>query len=291
MRSTTMRGTGQTLTPRTEQLDLSKTVWAVLPSISLPTAERFLSPTTTRLAPTSSIASRIASAGSLVFPSWETSTPTPATLRSAVSSASAEVGVYTGLMLDSPRLELTTRRSSERSLASSPARARTASPSGVGTYPTTIVMIASQMEMDGQPRPVGRDNLPAPTAVDEPGHEAFPAIASTMIAAAASTARATSPSGGNSSERPTTRPRTASWRRVRPHEARSAWGSGPGTPPSTTHGSVVAPYTISGSSQDGIFSQVNALVVPRADATVTARASEALSLRSARCPDASRRYG
>ena len=41
-----------------------------------------------------------------------------------------------------------------------------------------------------------------------------------------------------------------------PHDARSAAGSGPGTPPSTTQGSVVAPKTVSESSHDGIFSQV-----------------------------------
>ena len=85
-----------------------------------------------------------------------------------------------------------------------------------------------------------------------------------------------------------TSPRTASWRSVRPHEARSASGSGPGTPPSTTQGSVVAPYTTSGSSHEGIFSQVHALVVPSAEATVTARASEAVSLRRDSRPEASR---
>jgi hypothetical protein len=44
IRSTTTRGTSQILTPRTEQEAFSMTVWAVLPSISLPTAERFFEP-------------------------------------------------------------------------------------------------------------------------------------------------------------------------------------------------------------------------------------------------------
>ncbi len=48
----------------------------------------------------------------------------------------------------------------------------------------------------------------------------------------------------------------------RPHDSRSLAGSGPGTPPSTTHGRVVAPKTASGSSHEGIFNQVCALVAP-----------------------------
>ena len=107
------------------------TVWAVLPSTSLPTAVRFLSPTTTRLAPTSSAAARIESAGS-AFSLCCTSMSTPLPRRSATSRLSADVCGYVGPTPDSPRVELTTTSFSARSRASSPARESAASPSGVG---------------------------------------------------------------------------------------------------------------------------------------------------------------
>ena len=82
---------GQTRTPSTEQRARSITVWAVLPSTSLPTAERFFSPTTTRLAFTASAAARISSAASPERSRCCTSTSTPSAFRSATSRISADV--------------------------------------------------------------------------------------------------------------------------------------------------------------------------------------------------------
>src|SRR3954454_11529765 len=157
--------------------------------------------------------------------------------------------------------------------------AEPAGPDDSHTDPALFVRHSVLLCSAGESNPRHEDTLVCCTA------------ACARILAAASTAERTSPLGGYSSERPTTRPRQVGSDNERPQECRSAAGSGPGTPPRMTHGRVVAASTTAGSSQASSFSQVYAEVTPSPEDTVTARASDAVSFCNTRRPSASRAYG
>src|SRR5699024_1850154 len=84
---------------------------------------------------------------------------------------------------------------------------------------------------------------------------------------AASTAAATSPSGGYSIARPITRPRAFSHASARRQRVSAASGSCGTAPPSSRQGSVVAASTRSMSSAAGSLNQGRAEARPRPEAT------------------------